>query len=878
MPAVSLSVIYDLTKPQDAHAMDASRVCTQLATDGSVGLSPAEAAERLLAVGPNRLAEEQRPSHLVLLGRQLASPMIGLLALAALVSVLVGEGIDALVIAAIVVVNAAIGYVQELRAEAAALSLRSLLAPVSRVVRGGTVAKVDAEQLIPGDIVVLRSGDRVPADGRILEALDLEIDESSLTGESLPDAKRAEPPVAADTILADRVTMTYAGTTVTNGAGRLAVTATGSHTEVGSAVAAGAAARPPSTPLERRFARLTAVLLRAIGALCLFLAVLAWAHGQGAADAARTGVALAVAAVPEGLPAVLTVALAIGVQRMARRNAIVRKLPAVETLGSTTVICTDKTGTLTEGRMSLGRVHAGAGNQIELATGRLGAPELELLGAATVASQQRPGALQMPDAADLAPTEAAITLAARRHLPDGIAESDGARVVRVDPFDSKRKRMSVIVDNARGTTAYVKGAPESLLPRLAASTATRDALAARAADWAEDGYRVLLVARRSIECPGDDPEAGLVPLGLLGLVDAVRERVGESIATARGAGVRTVLITGDHPGTALAIARATGIADADADAEVVTGRELDQLDDDELETKAASASIFARVAPEDKVRIVTALQRAGDVVAMTGDGVNDVPALEAADVGVAMGGQGTDAAREAADIVLADDNYSTIVAAIRRGRSIYENVVNFVHFLLAANAGEILVFTIAIAIGMPAPLTVVQILLVNLLTDGPPAVAIGVDPARSGLMDGPPRPASETILDPIRTELLLGGLLTGTAAFAAFAIGYGDGTATGRTMAFTTLIAAQLTYLFAVRARGWPPVAARNPFLYLAVAGAAAFAAILLVARFEAFRLVALDSDRIAIALCLATLPSLALLALKARRRRIVGGSRPGDR
>jgi P-type Ca2+ transporter type 2C len=851
-----------------AHAMEVAEVCAALGADQVQGLSSAESHARLDRVGPNRLPEAPRPTGLALIWRQLASPLIALLGLAAVVSTLAGEALDAFVIGAIVAVNAAIGYLQEAKGETAARSLQRLLAPMTRVVRDRTVSVVEAEELVPGDLVLLRAGDRVPADGRVALATDLEVNEASLTGESLPNAKRADPPVSADTPLADRATMVFAGTTVTRGTARLLVAATGAHTEVGRAVAVASGVRPPATPLQARLARFAALVLRAIGAVCLLLAVLAWAHGEQIVEALRVGVALAVAAVPEGLPAVLTVALAVGVQRMAQRNAIVRRLPAVETLGSTTVICTDKTGTLTEGRMSLGRIYVcSTGQERALGDGALGPAENELLGAAAIACQQQPGTPTLPDPATLAPTEAAIVAAARDHASARTPAGDGARVVRVEPFDSARKRMSVVVEEPeRRRTAYVKGAPESVVPRLATDERVREALADRAAAWASEGARVLLVASRALADDGD-PEAELEPLGLVGLLDPPRREIAAAVTDARRAGVRTVVVTGDHPGTAEAVARSVGIIE-DGPAAVLTGADLDALGDAELEAQARSVSLFARVAPEHKVRIVGALERGGDVVAMTGDGVNDVPALEAAHIGVAMGRRGTDAAKDAADMVLADDDYSTIVAAIRRGRSIYDNVVRFVHFLVAANAGEVLAFTLAIAIGLPAPLTVVQILLVNLLTDGPPAVAVGVDPPRRGLMRRPPRPPEEPLLAPIRVPLLIGGVSTGVAAFVAFLLGYGENQATGQTMAFATLVFAQLAYVFAVRADGWPPVAGRNGFLYLAVGGSAVLVAVLLAARplHEALDLVALDAAQLAVVAILAAIPFAALVSFKAWR------------
>jgi Ca2+-transporting ATPase len=864
--------------PAAAYAAAGAEVCAALGTDPGRGLSSRVADERLLLEGANRLPRPPRPTRPVLLGRQFASPLIGLLAAAAILSVLVGEAIDAAVIAVIVALNAAIGYVQESRAETAVAGLQRLLAPMARVVRDGSARSIAAGELVPGDVALLRAGDRVPADGRLVQASELEVDESSLTGESLPDLKRAEPPVPIETELADRATMAFAGTTVTRGTGRLAVTATGARTEVGRAVRAAGSIRRPATPLQARLGRFAGLVLRVV------LAARAWAHGEELGEAVRIGVALAVAAVPEGLPAVLTAALAIGVQRMAQRNAIVRRLPAVETLGSITVICTDKTGTLTEGRMSLGRIQPFG--RAELRLGPDGDPPgeagREVLSAAAIACQQEPGPLAVPDPAVLDPTSAAIVAAARGQGIDAVLGGAGVTVRRVEPFDSARKRMSVVVEDADGSrTVYVRGAPESILPRLAPEAVddrARRALAAQAASWGGQGVRVLLVARRSLE-RGGDPDTDLEPLGLLGLLDAPRAEVAAAIAEARRAGVRTVVVTGDHPDTATAVARSVGIVDGRSEVTTMTGAELDAIDDAELAERAPSVAVFARVAPEHKVRIVGALQRRGEVVAMTGDGVNDVPALEAAHIGVAMGERGTDAAKDSADMVLADDDYSTIVAAIRRGRSIYENVVRFVQFLLAANAGEVLVFTLAITAGLSAPLTVVQILIVNLLTDGPPAVAVAADPPRPRLMDRPPRPPEEGLLESVRGDLLIGGAVTGLAAFGAFLIGDSDDQAAGQTMAFGTLVAAQLAYVFAVRAEGWPPLAGRNRFLYAAVAASAAIAILLLAVAplRELVDLAALSAGEVVVMAVLALLPFATLIAVKARRGRRAAGPAGGD-
>ena len=793
--------------------------------------------------------------------------------MAALVSLAVGESIDAAIIAAIVLANAALGYAQEARAEGAARALRSVLAPSAVVVRGGLARRLDAEQLVPGDLLAVAAGDRVAADARLVEAVALEADESSLTGESLPVGKRAEPAAAATAPLAERPTMLFAGTILTRGTGRALVTATGTGSELGRIVLRTAVASPPPTPLQRRIAGFSGLLLRAAGVVCLAFAGLAWIEGEGLLESIRIGVALAVAAVPEGLPVVLTVALAVGVERMARRGAIVRHLQAVEALGSATVVCADKTGTLTEGRMRLDRVWIAGDRQTVDLDGEAD-PDgdrraASVIAAAAVASQPSTGPLAAVTDATTSLTEIAIGAAARRAgAGPEAAAGEAAAAVEVEPFDARRRRMTVVVEEPSGDrAAYAKGAPEALLPLIGDGEA-RDALRVVAERWAGEGTRVLLVACRRGVRAARDIERGLEPVGLLGFRDPPRRGAAASVSEARRAGVRTVMITGDHPGTALAIAHATAIVPPGDAARVLAGPELDRLDAEALRERVAEVSVYARVTPEHKVRIVESLRERGEVIAMTGDGVNDVPAIRSADIGIAMGQRGTDAARAAADVVLTDDDYSTIVRAIRRGRGIYDNVLNFVHFLLAANAGEILVFALAIAAGLSAPLTVVQILLVNLLTDGLPAVAVGLDRPARDVMARRPRPPDEDLLDPIRVQLLLGGAATGLAAFASFLIGQSTGHALGQTMAFTTLVFAQLAYVYAVRARGWPPRGGRNPALHAAVAlSAGVWAAVLAIpAIAERFGVVAMSAESLCAALVLALIPFTVLTAFKLTR------------
>jgi Ca2+-transporting ATPase len=832
------------------HALPADGALAALGAQRQ-GLSGESAGARRAEAGPNLLPEDPPPSVLALAGRQLRDAMVLLLIGAAALSVALGEFLDAGVILVIVLLNTALGAIQEGRAEAAARGLESLLSPTATVARpGASPAPIDAAELVPGDVVLVRAGDRVPADGRLLDAQRLAIDEAPMTGESVPAEKRAEPPVSPDAPLADRLTMAYCGTTVARGEARLVVSGTGTRTEL-ARIAGAASGAPPATPLQTRLDRLAAVILRGALVICVVLAALSWAHGESLGESVLVGASLAVAAVPEGLPAVVTITLAIGMSRLARRGAIVRRLRAVETLGSASVICTDKTGTLTTGRMAVERMSC---VDTERQDG-----ERDLLATALLASSE------LED-----PGEAAIAAAGAAAGVDREAVINGAEVVGGRPFDADRKRMSVVLEDAAGArTAYVKGAPDVLAGRLA-EPADGGRLLAESRRWADEGVRVMLVARRRDLQDADEAEEGLEAVGLIGLVDPVREGVGESVALAAAAGVRTIMITGDHPGTARAVARRCGIGARGRNPNVVTGTQLDELSQAELRERIGGVDVFARVVPEHKSRIVDALQRRADVVAMTGDGVNDAPALHAADVGVAIGPGGSDAAKAAADIVLTNNDFSTIVAAIEGGRRIYDNILHFIAFLLAANAGEVLLFALAVLPGLGAPLTIVQILLVNLLTDGLPAVALGVDPGDRGAMARPPRPRGQSLLRPLRGQLIVGGAATGAAAFTAFLIGYAQDAGAGRSMAFTAIVFAQLAYVYTVRGPGPLWSSRRNHALDAAVGLSAlvAVAALSVPGLQHAFALSGLDLGMLAIASALALVPTAASETYKWARRR----------
>ena len=808
--------------PAEAHAASVEEVAVRLGADLRRGLSAREAAVRLAAVGPNALARPQGPAYAGIAARQLADPLVALLVVAAGVSAAIGETLEAGVIAAIVVLNALVGFLQEVSAERAVLALRASLAPSATAIRAGAEVELPAEELVPGDLVRLREGDRVPADARVLATLGLEADESLLTGESVPVAKAAAA-VPAETPLAERSSMLYAGTGVTRGGATALVVATGRATEQGTIAALAEEAQAPPTPLQRRLARL-ALWMVALGvAVTLALAAAMLLRGEPLHDAFLVGVSVAVAAVPEGLAATLTIALALGAREMARRGAVVRTLSAIETIGEATVVCTDKTGTLTENRLRLERLAPAAG-----------AGERRLLAAALEAS-----------AGELDPVDRALADAARAAGLDG----EESTVVRTLPFEAARKRATVVVLDGDGLRSVVKGAPEVVLARCGADPAEAARLAALAETWAAAGLRVLAVAERPLlaaDGAEEELERGLEPLGLVALADPLRADAAASIAEARALGLRVQMLTGDHPLTAASVARALGLAGDD---------------------------VHARVTPTDKLALVAALQRAGETVAVTGDGVNDAPALRQADVGVAMGRSGTEAAREASSLVLTDDAFATIVAAVREGRRIAANVRSFLAFLLSANLGEVVLFGVAVAAGLGVPMTVVQVLVVNLLTDGPPAIALAVDPAGAGREA--PRRGSALLGGRVVAWLLAVGVAIGGVALAAYLVVRERRPEAAQTAAFAAVALAELAFVYACRserAAAWrlPP----NRALHAAVAASLALvaAALYLPVLHDALGTVALTASELGLVAGLALVPALLAEGAKALARSGVGG------
>ena len=844
----------------DPSIVEASEVVRSLGGDAEAGLASAEAAARLARVGPNRLdAAAQVPAWRKFVA-QLADPLIYLLLAAVLVSLVVwaaegaaGAPVEAIVIALIVLGNAVLGFVQERQAERAVAALRRMAAPTARVVRGGREARIPAEEIVPGDLLILGEGDAVVADGRLLLAASLMIAEAPLTGESEPVLKQtAKLPAAAP--LGDRVDMVFSGTAVTRGHGRAVVTATGMRTEIGRIAELLGRTGDERTPLQREIELVGRTLGIGVVILAIMVvgAILLTSELDGAGehvDVLLLGVSLAVAAVPEGLPAILTVILAIGVKRMAARRAIVKRLSSVETLGSASVIGSDKTGTLTKNEMTVQRVvtHsgeveiAGIGYRPEGAITAGGAPlgdgplfeELRaVLGGGSLANdavlRNEGGAWKVEGD----PTEAALLVAERKL---GTTAETTARFSRRGeiPFSSERKLMSTLeADATRGgrISVVTKGAPDVLLARCTRErVGTEDApltderrsrIAAAIDGLAGDALRTLAVAYRRLEtteapegaAAGEALESDLVFAGVVGMIDPPRPEAVAAIAEAKRAGIRVIMITGDHARTAARIAADLGIAPPDdPSSAVLTGPELDAMDQATLTERSRTAVVYARVAPEHKLRIISALQADGNIVAMTGDGVNDAPALKAADIGVAMGVTGTEVAKEAADMILADDNFATIVAAVREGRSIFADIRKCLRYLLSSNIGEVLTMFFGVVgasvigldvagDGFVAPLLATQILWINLLTDSGPALALGFDPPPPSVMEHPPRKLTDRVID---REMQLGLLFVGVvmAGITLFTIdlklpgGLIEGTAgldEARTAGFTVLVLAQL--------------------------------------------------------------------------------------
>ncbi len=886
------------------HALAASD-CLAILEATPSGLALEEVERRRQKYGVNQLVEGQKVSLLTVFLNQFRDFMILVLIAATLISGLLGEYTDAITIIAIIILNGVLGFIQEVRAEKSLAALKALTAPNARVRRAGEVVTVPAKELVPGDIVLLESGDRVPADGRLLSAQALSVEESSLTGESVPVNKQATLFVDPVSSIGDRRNMVYMGTMVTRGKAEFVVTETGMATEMGKIADLMQQSDETMTPLQRRLDQLGRVLVWLALGITLLVVVAGVLHGHKLYEMFLAGVSLAVAAIPEGLPAIVTIALALGVQRMIKRHAIVRKLPSVETLGCATVVCSDKTGTLTQNRMTVQRVWAdgewfrvtGAGytpvgNFVyeDRSIQPLRRPALKRLieiaavcNNATLKPQGDGEGWQL----DGDPTEGALLVMAVK-AGFGGQEAGFERIDEI-PFESERKLMSVLVRHGNEVLLLTKGAPDVLLDRSSKvltggreeplSQGLRKQILAANQQMATQALRNLAFGYRrfpSVEAAKEarDPESELVFTGMAGMMDPPREEVYQAIATCHRAGVATVMITGDHQETATAIARQLEILPEGG--RVVTGAQLDAMSDDELAQKARDIYVYARVSPEHKLRIVRALQSQGDIVAMTGDGVNDAPAIKQADIGIAMGNTGTDVAKEAAALVLADDNFATIVAAIEEGRGIYDNIKKFIRYLLASNVGEIITMFFAMLAGLPLPLLPIQILWVNLVTDGLPAIALGVDPIEKDIMDRPPRDVSEGIFSGgLGIKILSRGVLIGLVTLAVFFWSLRQNPqnlAQAQTMAYATLTMAQLILVFDCRSLEGG-IFKRNLFenvwLLLAVASSVVLFLITLYVPFiaKAFNTVPLGAVEWGIVLIAAAIPTFALSLRRAGRR-----------
>ncbi|SHJ04647.1 Ca2+-transporting ATPase [Hymenobacter daecheongensis DSM 21074] len=809
--------------PQDPawYSLSPQECLQRLATTAEQGLSPAEAARRLREYGPNQLtARPPRPVWRKFLD-QFKNVLVLVLLATTVLAAAVGDVKDVVVILVVVVFNATLGFYQEHRAEATLAALSKMLAQHARVRREGRPQEIAAEQLVPGDVVLLEAGDRVPADGRVLVAHNAEVAEAALTGESQAVGKQVGTLPPGTPALAERVNMAFMNTVVTRGRLELVVTATGMTTEMGRISGLLAAAPEHPTPLQAQLDGLGKRLALIAGVVVALIFGLGILRGAPLLQTVMTSIALAVAAIPEGLPAVVTVILAIGMKRIMKNRAIVKKLSAVETLGSTTVICSDKTGTLTLNQMTACRLfyqgrHFAVSGEGYSGQGAIHAennaalPDFQplLLPAALCADSRIHEGQLLGD-----PTEGALlALAAKGGIAQDAATAQHPRRAEI-PFDSAHKFMATFHPAGGQVHMLVKGAPDVLLARAGSvlgatgevvlDEAARAGFEAANTAFAGQALRVLAVARRTIPAAEFDPAAPLMPwadslclVGLVGLIDPPRPEAREAIRQCREAGVQVKMITGDHSATATAIARELGLTGA-----MLTGADLDRLGVEELAGRIEQTGVFARVAPEHKVKIVQALKARGHIVAMTGDGVNDAPALKNADIGVAMGITGTEVTREAATMVLTDDNFATIVGAVREGRTIYDNIVKFVRFQLSTNIGAILTVLGAQLLGLPTPFTAIQLLWINIIMDGPPAMTLGLEAARPGIMQEPPRRAGARILSLSRFwRLLLYGLIMAAGTLGVFHYAQPYGEVYALTLAFTTFVLFQFFNVFNARA------------------------------------------------------------------------------
>ncbi|MCF6095959.1 cation-translocating P-type ATPase [Thermovorax subterraneus] len=829
-------------------------------TDLKRGLSSREIPLKKKLFGENVIHESRKKSPAILFINQFKSTITLVLLGATIISYFLGEMADAAAITAIIVLNGFMGFIQEYRTERALEALKEMAAPVARVVRDGQIKVIPAKEVVPGDVVILETGDKVPADGELFEAENLKVDESMLTGESVPVEKSVESR-ELETLKIHRSNLVFMGTMVVSGRGKMVVTQTGMNTEMGKIAGMMEGVGEEQTPLQRRLDDLGKKLLVLCLLICFMVAMLGVLRGEESYQMFLFGVSLAVAAIPEGLPAVVTMVLAMGVQRMVKKNVLVRKLTAVETLGCATLICSDKTGTLTENRMTVRKIYVdgetvmvtGSGYRIEgdfiTNDGRLlkkTSPSMEKLLRIAVScnnaelGEQKSGIFgfgrpkEMVPAGD--PTEVALLVAAAKA---GIFKNDVERTykrIREIPFDSERKRMSVVVKNQKGELfLFTKGAVDVILElcdgieesgNVKKMTLSEKRKISRInEDMGREALRVLALAYRKLDSPrelSENIETGLIFLGLMGMIDPPRPEAASAVERCFAAGIKPVMITGDHRATAWAVAKELNMMGKGG--RIITGQELDEMSESEFLKCIDDISVYARVTPKHKLRIVRALKKKGHVVAMTGDGVNDAPAVKEADIGISMGKTGTDVTKEASAMILLDDNFASIVSAVEEGRIIYDNIRKFIRYLLSCNTGEVLTMVWSSLLGMPLPLLPIQVLWMNLITDGLPAIALGADPPERDVMNRKPRKRQEGIFSGgMGRKIFYRGFFISLATMASYLISWyysGSGIDFSRTVAFSTLVMSQLIFAFECREENatlWGKNPFSNLFLTLAV-------------------------------------------------------------
>lgn len=791
------------------HSSSVEEIAKNLKTNINIGLPDDEAQKRFERYGPNNLKEKKKESIFVKFIKQFNDFMIITLIIAAIISAVVsklnGEAdyIDSIIIVAIVIFNAIMGLVQEQKAEKSLEALKKMSAPNAKVRRNGRVQEIDAAMVVPGDIVILEAGNYVPADCRLINSYNLKIEESALTGETIPSLKDSSKILKENTAMGDLCNMVFATTIVVNGHGEAIVVETGMNTRVGKIAGMIIEDESPETPIQKKLAEVGKILAIACIIICVLIFVIGIFKKIPIIEMFMTSVGLAVAAIPEGLPAIVTIMLSIGVTKMAKKNSIIRKLPAVETLGSSSVICSDKTGTLTQNKMTV--------TEVRNCFGRANSNErkfiLELGTMCTDTTEERiNGKLGFVGEA----TEVAISNAA---MEEGVSKSflyDEMKRINDIPFDSKRKIMTTIHKYGNGYRIITKGAPDVLLKRcsncysggqIVPIFSKKDDINEQNNQMAEKALRVIAVAYKDVEKLPEmqDVEKDLIFCGLIGMIDPPREGVKEAVRTCRRAGIKTVMITGDHLQTAKAIAKELGILKRGDLA--IDGETLERMSQHELEQNIMDYSVFARVSPEHKVRIVKAFQSTGAVVAMTGDGVNDAPALKNADIGIAMGKGGTDVAKNAADMILLDDNFVTIVEAVKQGRNIYDNIKKAIHFLISTNIGEIVTIFFGLVLGIKSPLLAIQLLWINLVTDSLPAIALGLEKEEENIMSRLPRnPKKNLFADGLWWKIIIEGAMLGMFTLLAFSIGNRlYSVEVGRTMAFLTLGILELVHSFNIK-------------------------------------------------------------------------------